>query len=359
VAAVAAAAATEAGCVLHRGGDGGGDGGGGDGCDDDHASTAVDWSGGQATALPALCSLVDGGACNVLYGQTVSGVSREGAMSETNRVRYDQTVSETRRVLAAVAAPGCRLGGRARFLAERSLNHMAGAPEAETGAGVGAGAGAGTGAGAGDAAQRGLGFSMGRGRGMKAPNRAISGGGGLGRLHDGNRGGTHAVTRAEVHATAAAELKVVVAKEGSVAAVERGMRQGWVFWYVGSPVSVSGVHSGVHDSYEQTVSSSSSGSSSVGSSSGGGSSGSGGGGGCSGGGSGRGDGGGSGGSGAGSGGGGGSGGDGPELAQRRSFVFSPEAAAAGEGRFVACPGGSRDWPTDGLPDDEDDDANGH
>ena len=46
------------------------------------------------------------------------------------------------------------------------------------------------------------------------------------------------MTRAEVHASAAAELKLVVATRGSVAAVERGMRQGWVFWYVGSPVVV-------------------------------------------------------------------------------------------------------------------------
>jgi hypothetical protein len=46
------------------------------------------------------------------------------------------------------------------------------------------------------------------------------------------------MTRAEVHAKAATELNVVVATEGTVAAVERGMRQGWVFWYVGSPVMV-------------------------------------------------------------------------------------------------------------------------
>lgn len=34
------------------------------------------------------------------------------------------------------------------------------------------------------------------------------------------------MTRAEVHAAAAAELKVSIATQGSVAAVERGMRQG-------------------------------------------------------------------------------------------------------------------------------------
>ena len=49
-----------------------------------------------------------------------------------------------------------------------------------------------------------------------------------------------AMTRAEVHASARAEMRMEVVQSGSTRAVDRGMRRGWTFAYVGSPVRTRG-----------------------------------------------------------------------------------------------------------------------
>ena len=85
-----------------------------------------------------------------------------------------------------------------------------------------------------------LGFGIGRGRALPAAPRA-------GRARAQSRAETHAAAEAEaagkrrgnasgnVEGSKKPPLRVVAA--GSVAAVERGMRQGWVFRYVGSAVA--------------------------------------------------------------------------------------------------------------------------
>ena len=49
-----------------------------------------------------------------------------------------------------------------------------------------------------------------------------------------------AMTRAEVHASARAEMRMEVVQSGSTRAVDRGLRRGWTFVYVGSPVRTRG-----------------------------------------------------------------------------------------------------------------------
>ena len=318
LAAVAAATAIESGC--------------------DVGNAAMQTGSGAATALPALCALVDGGAFDMLasnrscplpsavafnvkrpsdpeanetrlFAPGLNG-ERSSAFGSNQKtpgevdVAVKQAMSETKRVLATVAELDCRLGGRARFLAERSLQNIVAAEteahymprdgEAIARESYARGAAVVSSTGGADTA----GFSMGRGRGIRRESDHGSGGdggrGGIalgtirqlgveqpisdrrGRGHEGSGGkairgigrggagrgifevssrvgrggearrphhvgvGNHAMTRAQVHADAAVDLKVVVAPRGSVAAVERGMRQGWAFWYVGSPVAFSG-----------------------------------------------------------------------------------------------------------------------
>lgn len=46
------------------------------------------------------------------------------------------------------------------------------------------------------------------------------------------------MTRAEVHHVASREMRCEIAFAGSRKAVDRGMRRGWTFAYVGSPVQI-------------------------------------------------------------------------------------------------------------------------
>ena len=46
------------------------------------------------------------------------------------------------------------------------------------------------------------------------------------------------MTRAEVHHVASREMRCTIAFAGSRKAVDRGMRRGWTFAYVGSPVRI-------------------------------------------------------------------------------------------------------------------------
>ena len=46
------------------------------------------------------------------------------------------------------------------------------------------------------------------------------------------------MTRAEVHHVASREMRCEVVLAGSQKAVDRGMRRGWTFAYVGSPVRI-------------------------------------------------------------------------------------------------------------------------
>ena len=151
---------------------------------------------GRATAFEATCAAIEGGA--------------------TRRVRAE-TRDAAANVLALAAAPGCRLGGRVRFLAERALDALrADDDSSRERADVHPRA---------TSSPRASGFGAGRGKTIAdaaSPRAPL--------------GAPPAMRRSDVHAAASAEMRVVVAEKGSVAAAARGERRGWMFRYVGSPV---------------------------------------------------------------------------------------------------------------------------
>ena len=112
---------------------------------------------------------------------------------------------------------GCRLGGRARFLAERALDALR-ADDDSSRERADAHPRA-------TSSPRASGFGAGRGKTIAdaaSPRAPL--------------GAPLAMRRSDVHAAASAEMRVVVAEKGSVAAAARGERRGWMFRYVGSPV---------------------------------------------------------------------------------------------------------------------------
>ena len=151
---------------------------------------------GRATAFEATCAAIEGGA--------------------TRRVRAE-TRDAAANVLALAAAPGCRLGGRVRFLAERALDALR-ADDDSSRERADAHPRA-------TSSPRASGFGAGRGKTIAdaaSPRAPL--------------GAPPAMRRSDVHAAASAEMRVVVAEKGSVAAAARGERRGWMFRYVGSPV---------------------------------------------------------------------------------------------------------------------------
>ena len=166
---------------------------------------------GRATAFEATCAAIEGGATRHVQAETRDAAAK---------------------VLATAAAPGCRLGGRARFLAERALDALR-AEEKDENAAAAAANDPST-----SSFPRRPGFGVGRGRPVAGAASASAGASSAASLSAprGVLGAPSAMRRADVHAAASAEMRVVVAKEGSVAAAERGMRRGWMFRYVGSPV---------------------------------------------------------------------------------------------------------------------------
>ena len=150
---------------------------------------------GRATAFEATCAAIEGGM--------------------TRRVRAE-TRDAAANVLALAAAPGCRLGGRARFLAERALDALRADDSSRECADAHPRA---------TSSPRASGFGAGRGKTIAdaaSPRAPL--------------GAPPAMRRSDVHAAASAEMRVVVAEKGSVAAAARGERRGWMFRYVGSPV---------------------------------------------------------------------------------------------------------------------------
>ena len=172
-----------------------------------------------ATCAPALCAAIEGG-----LGIGLAGARNEGRIEgriegdiegneegdEEGDIEGDEEGDEegdsvgvaVRDALArAHAGDGVNLGGRLRFLAGRALAAL---ESAEAGFGK-------------RSANR-------RGRGRISP------------VSSNDRGG--AMTRAEVHHVASREMRCTIAFAGSRKAVDRGMRRGWTFAYVGSPVQI-------------------------------------------------------------------------------------------------------------------------
>ena len=144
----------------------------------------------SATCVPALCALVD---------------ALDAAATDA---LGDETTALVRDVLGRVEdGVGHDMGGRARFLAGRaSLTLSSARVESHLTTRTNGG---GT-----------KGFGAGRGKARPMDARAM--------------------TRAEVHASARAEMRMEVVQSGSTRAVDRGMRRGWTFAYVGSPVRTRG-----------------------------------------------------------------------------------------------------------------------
>ena len=144
----------------------------------------------SATCVPALCALVDAldAAATAALGDEATGLVRDVLGRVEDGVGHD-------------------MGGRARFLAGRaSLTLSSARVESHLTTRTGGG---GT-----------KGFGAGRGKARPMDARAM--------------------TRAEVHASARAEMRMEVVQSGSTRAVDRGMRRGWTFAYVGSPVRTRG-----------------------------------------------------------------------------------------------------------------------
>ena len=144
----------------------------------------------SATCVPALCALVDAldAAATAALGDETTGLVRDVLGRVEDGISHD-------------------MGGRARFLAGRaSLTLSSARVESHLTTRTNGG---GT-----------KGFGMGRGKARAMDARAM--------------------TRAEVHASARAEMRMEVVQSGSTRAVDRGMRRGWTFAYVGSPVQTRG-----------------------------------------------------------------------------------------------------------------------
>ena len=154
------------------------------------AEVAGDSGVDSATCVPALCALVD---------------ALDAAATDA---LGDEAVGLVRDVLGRVeGGVGHDMGGRARFLAGRaSLTLSSARVESHLTTRTNGG---GT-----------KGFGAGRGKARPMDARAM--------------------TRAEVHASARAEMRMEVVQSGSTRAVDRGMRRGWTFAYVGSPVRTRG-----------------------------------------------------------------------------------------------------------------------
>ena len=147
----------------------------------------------SATCVPALCALVDAldAAATAALGDEATGLVRDVLGRVEDGVGHD-------------------MGGRARFLAGRaSLTLSSARVESHTTAGTTLTTKCTT-----------KGFGAGRGKARPMDARAM--------------------TRAEVHASARVEMRMEVVQSGSTRAVDRGMRRGWTFAYVGSPVRTRG-----------------------------------------------------------------------------------------------------------------------
>ena len=165
-------------------------------------SVAVD----AATCAPALCAAIEGELGLGLAGVRKEG--NEGQEGNEGREGADSVGVAVRDALArAHAGDGVNLGGRLRFLAGRALAALESADAAR---GVG---------------RRNWGFAPFDGDGGAFQQRSAPFIGG-------------AMTRAEVHHVASREMRCEVVLAGSRKAVDRGMRRGWTFAYVGSPVRI-------------------------------------------------------------------------------------------------------------------------
>ena len=154
------------------------------------AEVAGDSGVDSATCVPALCALVD-----TLDAAATAALG-------------DEAVELVRDVLGRVEdGVGHDMGGRARFLAGRaSLTLSSARVESHLTTRTNGGT------------TKGFGAGRGKARPMDA----------------------RAMTRAEGHASGRAEMRVEVVQSGSTRAVDRGLRRGWTFVYVGSPVRTRG-----------------------------------------------------------------------------------------------------------------------